>query len=134
MKSDIDLLRAQVKALSARLDQRALQTNVIQQYVQLIIDVGNTLATGQAGCKGLSAGSIPTSFPTAYNATTDTSYIDGVCRAQIYFNGVYGGYVVVVNQLGVALLQGDPYTYVGFPNYMPVTASTAVVQYYNVGP
>jgi hypothetical protein len=96
------------RRLAARpVDQRG--AGIVSSLI-LIIDVGNTLETGQDGIvyyEGTLA-----SVPTAYDPETDTSFIDGIGRATLYKNGVSQGYVLVVNDdsgsFRNALFQNDP--------------------------
>jgi hypothetical protein len=63
-----------------------------QRTVQII--GGNTLTTGQAGCKYVS--SPITSVPTAYDPAVDTSFIDGICVGNLFENGIATGTKVLV--------------------------------------
>lgn len=62
---------------------------------RIAIVEGNTLATGQDGI--VYEASEITSVPSAYDPSTDTSFIDGIGRGILYVNGVSQGYVLVVN-------------------------------------
>ena len=84
---------------------RMPQTKVMTVW----IDQGNILSTGQNGIKW--ADSTITSFPSAYDADTMTSFIDGVGRGVLSVDGVVqAGYVLVLNDMGSGIgnaLLGD---------------------------
>ncbi len=96
MKSELMQLRAQIRTLSARLDQRPVQTmKPSGDYLVVVIVGGNTLETGQPGVKySASVGDLPS----AYDPNVTSSFIDGVGRGTLYVNGVaQTGYVLVIN-------------------------------------
>jgi hypothetical protein len=63
--------------------------------MRIVIDRGNTLATGQLGIKFSS--SPISNVPSAYDPTVDTSFIDGIGRGTLYSDGVSLGLVLVMN-------------------------------------
>jgi hypothetical protein len=108
---EIRLLKEQVRALSQRIEQRpVVQTIKATQVLYLIIDKGNILDDGSDGIK-LST-TLITSIP-AYDPNVNTSFVDGIGRAQLVANGeILSGYVLVVNDLRSqwqsALMKTDP--------------------------
>lgn len=80
---------------------------------------GNTLTTGQAGCKYSS--SLISTVPSLYDPAVDSSYIDGICEGDLYIAGqtgtfLTGGRVLMVNDTRSPLatsLVADDVVYVG---------------------
>ncbi len=71
----------------------------------IVIDRGNTLSDGSTlGIKW--AAVAPTTVPSLYNATTDTSFVDGIGRGTLYQNATSLGLVLVANYTG----NGSPLT------------------------
>jgi hypothetical protein len=105
-------LERQIRKLREELTQRPFKPPKGSPTIlrTVIIDQGNTLATGQSGCKYSS--SAITSVPSAYDPSVTTSFIDGICRGTLYENGVStGNYVLVLNDSTAsvqrALVQND---------------------------
>jgi hypothetical protein len=111
LEQEIRMLKEQVRSLSQRIEQRpVVQTVKAGQIVYLIIDKGNILDDGSDGIK-LSV-TLITSIP-AYDPNVNTSFVDGIGRAQLVANGeILSGYVLVVNdirsQWQSALMKTDP--------------------------
>ena len=102
-------LEAEVERLRRRMEQRPIHTVPSAKVMTVWIDQGNILSTGQNGIKW--ADSTITSFPSAYDADTMTSFIDGVGRGVLSVDGVVqAGYVLVLNDMGSGIgnaLLGD---------------------------
>ena len=107
------------------------------KVMTVYIDRGNILSTGQNGIKW--AGSFITSFPSAYDANTMTSFIDGVGRGVLAIDGVVqDGYVLVLNDMGSGIsnaLIGDGFDRCSVlgPVSIQVGASADYVTAYRVG-
>ncbi len=96
MKSEMDQLRAEIRRLTARLDQRpVIATDPRSPFRFVEIVSGNTLETGQTGVLYEATVS---SVPSAYDPNVTSSFVDGIGRGTLYVNGVaQTGYVLVVN-------------------------------------
>ena len=96
MSRELDQLRAEVRALSARLDQRPLQTAGKRPYTYVQIVSGNILSSGGVGV--LYEDPFVTSVPSAYDPNVTSSFVDGIGRGTLFINAVaQAGYVLVVN-------------------------------------
>lgn len=106
-----------IRSMQARLDQheadlarRPLWLTGRDPYLKIQIDQGQTLESGDLGIK---YSSTPiTSFPSAYDPNTMTSFMDGVGRGILYVNGIARtGYVLVINDsqstIASSVIQGD---------------------------
>jgi hypothetical protein len=117
------------RGLQARpVDQRG---GGIVNTLLLVIDVGNTLETGQDGIVYYE-GTLP-DVPSAYDPNVTSSFIDGIGRATLYKNGVaQDGYVLVVNDnrgsFRNALFENDPTT-TGGAVPIPVSGGGSVQAY-----
>lgn len=109
--SEIMALQRRVAELSRRLDNRPILGYQAPQSKYSIVRIvyGQTLGTGQTGIK-YSTTPI-TSVPSAYNADTDTSFIDGIGSGQMYQENIGKGNVILLNDttsvIGRVLLAGD---------------------------
>jgi hypothetical protein len=93
-------LEREVRRLQQELAQRPLKPpkgSSTAQVKRLVIDTGNTLATGQNGIKKTST---ITDVPSAYDPTVTSSFIDGVGRGTLWINGVSQGLVLIINDGG----------------------------------
>jgi hypothetical protein len=111
LEQEIRMLKEQVRSLSQRIEQRPVVQTVkppTQQY--LIIESGNTLASGQVGIKHLTT--VISSVPSAYDPNVTSAFIDGIGRAKLIKDAVIqDGYVLVCNDARsawrCAFRQGD---------------------------
>lgn len=107
----LNAIERMLKELSGRIEQRpVVQTIKVKSIYYLIIDKGNVLDDGSDGIK-LSV-TLITSIP-VYDPNVNTSFIDGIGRAQLVRDGeILDGYVLVVNdvrsQWQSALMKLDP--------------------------
>ena len=134
-KRTVDELRRGLESLRRRMEQRPVVQTIKADipYMVLVIDQGNILETGQDGILWVS--DVP-SVPSAYDPDSETSFIDGIARAQLYINNVLqDGYVLVVNDasssIGYAILMGQA-VWCASKRSIPVDGGGSVTAY-NVG-
>lgn len=115
--------------LSGRVRQRAVvQTVAKASQLYLIIDRGNTLASGQLGIKRVTT--TIASLPSAYDPNVTTTFIDGIGRGRLVKDAVIqDGYVLICNDTrslwGCAFLQDDAVAVSGYAN-IPNGSGTSV--------
>ncbi len=105
LKSHVERLERELSHLPSRWAGAAPT-----RFTVIKITGGNTLATGQAGIKYSS--SAITTVGSDYDPDVDTSFIDGIGRADLYIDGVLqtGKVLVVLDTSSVidfALIQND---------------------------
>ena len=111
MAFDMKWIIRELQELRRRITQRPLDIvqRTIPDYMTILIDVGNTLETGQDGI--VYEASIA-EVPSAYDPNVTSSFIDGIGRGTLFKNGsAQSGYVLVINtdqgSFRNALLEGD---------------------------
>jgi len=134
MQQQIRDLQAEVRRLSARIDQRPIVHVPSLKYYSILVDKGNTLETGQFGVKYVTPNL--TTVPSAYDPTVTDSFIDGIGRGTLYINGVaQANKVLLVNDdhgsFRNALVQGDV-VWCHTPIYLLVGAGPSTVTVYPV--
>ncbi len=105
MPEDIRALQQEIRWLKREIAARAVKKKGgggATTLRTIRIDRGNTLTTGQLGCKYSS--SAITDVPSAYDPNVTSSFIDGVCRGTLHLNGVaQSGFVLCHNDSTGAL-------------------------------
>ncbi len=104
MEENIRALQQEIRWLKREIAARPVKKKGGGGAVQLrtvSIVGGQTLATGEAGIKYSS--SAITSVPSAYDATVDSSFVDGIGRGLLFTNGVSSVNVLILNDSTTAI-------------------------------